>query len=134
MRVKTAVRVRVRLFVVMVKHYANECPHLDRSTRLCVCVGEVIKTQRLDEVNHKWSQWSKAGAGRTKDMCHHAQEVFCYAVWLCKSGCWCFQVQGRMGTGPVQACKRTYPIASPGNGGPSPGGQKRGFSLTLVRD
>lgn len=64
----------------------------DRFEIVCACVrerkqGVVIWLQRLDEVNHKWSRWSKAGAGRTRDMCHHTQEVFCYAVWLCKRWC-----------------------------------------------
>ena len=59
---------------------------------VCVCVCERDRLQRLDEVNHKWSQWTRAG--RRKDMCHHTQEVFCYAVWLRKTGCWCLRCSG----------------------------------------
>lgn len=68
-----------------------------------------IWLKRLDEVNHKWSQWGKAGAGRTKDMCHHTQEVFCYAVWLRKTGCWCSGA-GEDGNEACLSLQRIYPL------------------------
>lgn len=70
-----------------------------------------------DEVNCKWNQWSKAGAGKTKDMCHRAQEVFCYAVWLCKS--WCFRcyLSGRWKKGACPSLQSIFPIALHSNCG-----------------